>query len=87
MAIPKIAPLAGERMIYTSRWQGLVGREQPDNFQEKGVEFLAEEAGLFAATVPFETAGVFNRPHSGSKAVRWVTRRNELRVIRSYLDP
>lgn len=66
MAVPVIAPFAGQRMIEVSARQRNVRHEQPDDLGECSIKLLAVPSRLFALVVALEAIGISNCPHSGS---------------------
>jgi hypothetical protein len=63
VAIPVVLPFSGKRVIDLARRERRIDHQKLKGFPKQIVEFLAEDAGFFTPIVPFESAGVFNRPH------------------------
>ncbi len=63
MAVTKVFPSAGERMIVKTRRRRLVGRQHGDHCAEQVVQLSAVSAGLRPPVIPLVSADSSNRPH------------------------
>ena len=63
MAVTKVFPPAGERMIVKTRRRRLVGGQHGDHFAEQVVQLSAVSAGLRTPVIPLVSADSSNRPH------------------------
>src|SRR5271165_6292880 len=63
MAVTKVFPPAGERMIVKTRRQRLVGGQHGDHFAEQVLQLSAVTAGLRPPVIPLVSADSSNRPH------------------------
>ena len=63
MAVTKVFPPAGERVIVKARRQRLVGGQHGDCFAEQVVQLFAVSAGLRTPVIALESADSSNRPH------------------------
>jgi hypothetical protein len=76
MAIAVIVPLAAERMIEIAAGLRLVLCQHVDGFEQQGIEAApAVASGFLASVIAAKATGVFNNPHSGSRAASQAGRR------------
>ena len=63
VAVTKVFPPAGERVIAKTRRRRLVGGQHGDHCAEQVVQLSVVSAGLRAPVIPLVSADSFNRPH------------------------